>query len=95
MININSITIFFAFQLGLLGTLLIKNKNKDISGSSHFLQNIVKVIIYIVIIIITIVIGSTRNGWLGTPDGWLGTLKFPTFIGYAVTRLRRYAYCIV
>ena len=30
-------------------------------------------------------------GWLGTPDGWLGTLKFPTFICYAVTPLRGYA----
>ena len=29
--------------------------------------------------------------WLGTPDGWLGTLKFPTFVCYAVTRLRHYA----
>ena len=49
------------------------------------------------IIIHTILISFTRNGWLGTPDwlgthdGWLGTLKFPTFICYAVTRLRGYA----
>ena len=41
----------------------------------------------------TIIISSTRNGWLGTHNVWLGTLKLPTFIvlrGYAVTHMFLY-----
>ena len=40
--------------------------------------------------------GGWEPQWmLGTPNGWLGTKKFPTFLCYAVTPLRGYAYVIV
>ena len=48
------------------------------------------------IVISTIMVFRTGNGWLGTPiGGWepqwgLGTKKFPTFIGYAVTHMVLY-----
>ena len=31
--------------------------------------------------------------WLGTPYRWLGTLKFPSFVGYPVTPLS-VCYCM-
>ena len=38
--------------------------------------------------------GGWEPQWVvGKPNRWLGTKKFPTFIGYAVTRLR-ICYCM-